>query len=51
MSHSHTPVKNTPTQTNLKKKFPDPKIFFKMFPNPGRSGLGKLRVSGCPVGL
>ena len=34
---------------------PDPKIFFKMFPDPGpvsvRSGSGKLGVSGCPTGL
>ena len=49
--------------TEQVKKFPDinvpgfwldPKIIFKMFPDPGprfRSGPGKLGVSGCPASL
>ena len=55
---SHTLVKNTPNRTDPKLNSPtqpDPKIFLKMFLDPGpvsvRSGPGKLGVSGWPAGL
>ena len=49
---SHNQVKKPrPGLTRNKIPWPNPKIFLKMFPDPGPDWPGKLRVTGCPAGL